>query len=201
MIGIERPQAVPSRKASSGRRSRSRLFTTGRNGNTNRVDRSHGHVGVLAAKPADSTSSTGSSRRHAMTSGAPVQPASSTKDAMSGPSSDASGASSPAGVDSTIAAEKRPCEASDDRCTVVDMAPADSPKSVTRSGSPPKARALACTQRRASRWSPMPALPGRPSMPDKKPRAPRRYATVMRMTLCATNCVPMYMQESMVPDS
>ncbi|MNV49934.1 hypothetical protein D3C71_1419080 [compost metagenome] len=38
------------------------------------------------------------------------------------------------------------------------MLPADSPKTVTLSGSPPKAAILPCTQRRAASWSSKPAL-------------------------------------------
>ena len=44
---------------------------------------------------------------------------------------------------------------------VTEMAPADSPKIVTLSGSPPNAAMLSCTQRSAASWSRSPRFPSR----------------------------------------
>lgn len=52
-------------------------------------------------------------------------------------------------------------------------APADSPKIVTWSGSPPNAAMLSCTQASAAIWSSRPRLAGAPSM-WAKPSMPRR---------------------------
>lgn len=47
-------------------------------------------------------------------------------------------------------------------CTSELMAPALSPQSVTRDGSPPNAATLSTTQRMAARWSNKPKLPRAP---------------------------------------
>lgn len=51
---------------------------------------------------------------------------------------------------------KRPCEGGDAACMSAEKAPADSPHSVTRLRSPPKAGALARAQTSAARWSSRP---------------------------------------------
>ena len=56
---------------------------------------------------------------------------------------------------------------------ITDPAPADSPNTVTRTGSPPKAAMLPATQRSAATWSSRPRLAGapvswaKPSMPSR----------------------------------
>ncbi len=54
-----------------------------------------------------------------------------------------------------------------------DPPPADSPKTVTRSGSPPKARMLSRTHCSAATWSSSPRLAGAPSI-CAKPSTPSR---------------------------
>ena len=54
-----------------------------------------------------------------------------------------------------------------------DPPPADSPKTVTRSGSPPKARMLSRTHCSAATWSSRPRLAGAPSI-CAKPSMPSR---------------------------
>ena len=54
-----------------------------------------------------------------------------------------------------------------------DPPPADSPKTVTRSGSPPKAAMLSRTHSRAATWSSRPRLAGAPSI-CAKPSTPTR---------------------------
>ena len=61
--------------------------------------------------------------------------------------------------------------------------PADPPKTVMESGSPPNAPMLVFTQRRARFWSHSPKLPGTVSSPeDRKPKASRRYWMTTTMT-------------------
>ena len=74
----------------------------------------------------------------------------------------------------TMALANRPRADSAARSTLTEPAPADSPKTVTSSGSPPKAPALAPTQRSASIWSSRPQLPPPSSGWDRKPSAPSR---------------------------
>ena len=71
---------------------------------------------------------------------------------------------------SSAAAEKRPAaRGSTSRCAT-DAPPADTPKTMTRAGSPPKAAQLSRTHASARSWSPRPRL-----SPPKNPRTPRRY--------------------------
>ena len=65
--------------------------------------------------------------------------------------------------DSIAAAAKSPFDRSDTTCVETAEAPADSPKIMTRSGSPPKAAAFCWTHRIAARWSCVPKLPCEPS--------------------------------------
>jgi hypothetical protein len=60
-----------------------------------------------------------------------------------------------------------------DRSAAMQPAPADSPKTVTRSGSPPNAAMLSCTHRSAATWSSSPRVSGAPAM-RAKPSAPTR---------------------------
>jgi len=63
------------------------------------------------------------------------------------------------------------------RCMQAEPPPADSPPTVTLSGSPPKAAMLRCTQRSAERWSSSPRSPLKSaSMPGMamKPNTPIR---------------------------
>jgi hypothetical protein len=63
-------------------------------------------------------------------------------------------------------------------CAQTLIAPALSPKMVTREGSPPKLTTLDLTHAMAARWSAKPKLPAAPSGVgvgvERKPRAPRR---------------------------
>jgi hypothetical protein len=61
--------------------------------------------------------------------------------------------------DSMMTLVKSPRDAGMTRWLLMEPAPADSPKMVTREGSPPKAATLRCTQRIAARWSCTPLLP------------------------------------------
>lgn len=52
-----------------------------------------------------------------------------------------------------------PAASGDAFITQTETPPEDSPKTVTRAGSPPKARTCACTQRSAVSWSRTPLRP------------------------------------------
>ena len=54
---------------------------------------------------------------------------------------------------SPIAPAIRPLESGDAISALTEIDPADSPATVTRSGSPPKAAMFFCTHRRAATWS------------------------------------------------
>lgn len=78
-----------------------------------------------------------------------------------------------------MAAWKRPLDWGETMCTETDAAPADSPKIVTRPGSPPNAATLSRTQRSAACWSFTCTLPvllsglrARSCQPPSAPKGP-----------------------------
>jgi hypothetical protein len=72
-----------------------------------------------------------------------------------------------------IALANRPLAAGRASRVVTLIAPADSPKTVTRSGSPPKAAMFSRTQRRAASWSRIPRFAGTPGS-SANPSTPSR---------------------------
>ena len=103
------------------------------------------------------------SRRSTSTASSPSAP-----DSVRPSSSSTSAATSAAwsGVDAfwaaplcAMAVPKRPAARGEPSSVPTLMPPADSPKIVTRAGSPPNWAMLSRTHSRAAIWSPMPALP------------------------------------------
>lgn len=76
-----------------------------------------------------------------------------------------------------IACRNRPAALGMASSAATDPAPADSPKTVTWSGSPPNAVMLSRTHSRAATWSSSPRLAGAPSM-RAKPSMPTRWLRV-----------------------